>query len=358
MTNSGRRGVRDPERRLVAPVLLSYDGFDAAAEGLREVLSSTGNGRMCARGAAEWEKADGVHYPGTYAHGVYNREGTIFGGEPVLNEDLVNLPNWLVLKLRIGGGDAVRLVDVELIEYRHELDLRGDVMTRSLRFRDAARRETTLRSRRFVSMAHPNRAGIEWTLTAENWSGGVEVISAIDGRITNRGVERYLELEGRHLDPVSPRTFGPEVIALKVRTRQSNTYISQAARTRVFAAGQPVEVERRLFQTEDYIQQGLAFELAQQAPVRIEKMVTVVTSRDPATGTRWSKRAPWWCGLRTSRTAWGGTWAPGKSCGGCATSGRGATRKFSIGSGFTSATSSRSAPGTRPTWTPAFRRAD
>jgi trehalose/maltose hydrolase-like predicted phosphorylase len=74
------------------------------------------------------------------------------------------------------------------------------------------------------------------------------------------------------------------VIALKVRTRQSNTYISQAARTRVFAAGQPVEVERRLFQSEDYIQQGLTFELAQQAPVRVEKMVTVATSRDPATG--------------------------------------------------------------------------
>ena len=39
-------------------------------------------------------------------------------------------------------------------------------MTRSVSFRDAAGRETTLRSRRFVSMASPHRAGIEWTLTA------------------------------------------------------------------------------------------------------------------------------------------------------------------------------------------------
>ena len=31
------------------------------------------------------------------------------GGRPVLNEDLVNLPNWLVLKLRIEGEDAIRL---------------------------------------------------------------------------------------------------------------------------------------------------------------------------------------------------------------------------------------------------------
>jgi trehalose/maltose hydrolase-like predicted phosphorylase len=263
--------------------LLSFEGYDPEAEALREVLSSTGNGRFCSRGAAEWENADGVHYPGTYAHGVYNRETTILGGVPVLNEDLVNLPNWLVLTLRIEGGEAIRLEEAELLDYRHELDLRGAVMTRSVRFRDAAGRETALRSRRFVSMAHPNRAGIEWTLTAENWSGRVEVISGIDGRVTNRGVERYLELEGRHLDPVSPRTFGPEVIALKVRTRQSNTYISQAARTRVFAAEQPVAVERSLFQTEDYIQQGLGFELDRGAPVRVEKIVTFATSRDPAT---------------------------------------------------------------------------
>ena len=66
-----------------------------------------------------------MHYPGTYAHGVYNRETTILGGVPVLNEDLVNLPNWLVLKLRIEGGDAIRLGDVELLDYRHELDLRA-----------------------------------------------------------------------------------------------------------------------------------------------------------------------------------------------------------------------------------------
>ena len=262
---------------------VTYEGFDPDQEGLREALTSTGNGHFCSRGAAEWEDADGVHYPGTYAHGLYNRETTILGGVPVLNEDLVNLPNWLVLRLRIEGEDAVRLADVELLEYRHELDLRRALMTRSLRFRDHAQRETTLRTRRFVSMAHPGRAAIEWTMSAHNWSGRVEVISAIDGRVSNRGVARYLKLEGRHLDPVSPRAFGPEVIALKVQTRQSNVYISQAARTRVFAGDDPLPVDRRLHQAEDYVQQVLGFEVRKGAPVRVEKMVTFSTSRDAAT---------------------------------------------------------------------------
>jgi trehalose/maltose hydrolase-like predicted phosphorylase len=87
---------------------------------------------------------------------------------PVLNEDLVNLPNWLVLKLRIEGEEPVRLADVELLGYRYELEIRTATVTRELRFRDQAGRETALRSRRFVSMADQHHGGIEWTLTPEN----------------------------------------------------------------------------------------------------------------------------------------------------------------------------------------------
>ena len=262
--------------------LLAYDGFDPKAEGLREALTSTGNGYLCVRGAAEWEDADGVHYPGTYAHGGYNRETTILGGLPVLNEDLVNLPNWLVLQLRIEGGDVIRLADVDLLGYRHELDIRFATVSRHLSFRDQQGHETTLHSRRFVSMADPHHGGIEWTLVPENWSGHVEVVTAIDGRVSNAGVARYRELEGRHLNPVAPRTLGPEVVALKAETRQSNLYISQAARTRVFRGDGQVQVERRLYQMEDYIQQVLAFDVRQGEPTRVEKLVTFFTSRDPA----------------------------------------------------------------------------
>jgi trehalose/maltose hydrolase-like predicted phosphorylase len=262
--------------------LLGYDGFDPEAEGLREALTSTGNGYLCARGAAEWEDADGVHYPGTYTHGGYNRETTMMGGLPVLNEDLVNLPNWLVLELRIEGEDAITLDDVELLDYRHEYDIRYATVVRRLRFRDRGGRETTLTSRRFVSMADQHHAGIEWTLVPENWSGQVEVISALDARVSNRGVARYRKLEGRHLNPVSPRTFGPEVIALKAETRQSNLYISQATRTRVFRDGEPLPAGRTLYQMEDYIQQVLAFDVRQGEVAQVEKSVAFYTSRDPA----------------------------------------------------------------------------
>jgi trehalose/maltose hydrolase-like predicted phosphorylase len=84
------------------------------------------------------------------------------------------------------------------------------------------------------------------------------------------------------LEPVFPRTFGPDVIALMVRTRQSRIHVAQAARTRVFSGDQPVDAQRTLHQTEDYVQTVLAFDVTQAAPVRVEKLVALYTSHDRA----------------------------------------------------------------------------
>ncbi|MBO0704398.1 MAG: glycoside hydrolase family 65 protein [Candidatus Dormibacteraeota bacterium] len=262
---------------------LAYESFEPEQERLREALTSTGNGYFCTRGAAEWSDVDEAHYPGTYAHGCYNRETTIMAARPVPNEDLVNLPNWLVLKLQIGDGEPIRPPhNVELLRYRHELDVRHAVLLRELRFRDAAGRETTLSSRRFVSMADMHQAGIEWTVTAENWSGEVTVITALDARVTNQGVERYRELEGRHLHPVATRSPRPDAISLLARTRQSNVYLAEVARTRVYGTEQDPEVTRALYHMEDYIQQELTFSVEQGVPVRVEKLLALYTSRDRA----------------------------------------------------------------------------
>jgi trehalose/maltose hydrolase-like predicted phosphorylase len=198
----------------------------------------------------------------------------------VPNEDLVNLPNWLVLKLRIEGDEPVRLSDVELLSYRHTYDFRNALVVRELRFRDRAGRETSLRSRRFVSMHRMHQAAIAWDLTPLNWSGKVEVVSALDGRVVNHGVARYRQLEGRHLDPQGPRIQGTDVIALKARTRQSRIEIAEAARTRAYRDAEELDVARSTFQSEDYIQQVLALDLEEGATARVEKIVAFYSSRD------------------------------------------------------------------------------
>ena len=59
-------------------------------------------------------------------------------GRLVLNDSLFNLPDLLVLKLRIEGEDAIRLDNVEVLDYRQTHDIRRAVVQRELRFRDRA----------------------------------------------------------------------------------------------------------------------------------------------------------------------------------------------------------------------------
>ena len=84
--------------------LLQYEGYDPATEPLREALCTLGNGRFATRGAAPETRAGGVHYPGTYAAGVFNRLAVDFDGHAVENESIVNLPDWQSLAVRTEGG--------------------------------------------------------------------------------------------------------------------------------------------------------------------------------------------------------------------------------------------------------------
>ncbi len=264
------------------PWTLAYDGVDPPGERLREALCTLGNGYFATRGAAPEAAPDAVHYPGTYVAGCYNRLTSRVAGREVENEDLVNAPNWLPLTIRPEGGQWLDLQAQELLGHRQELDLRRGVLTRRLRVRDPDGKVTGVTQRRFVSMDDPHLAGLETTVVAENWSGSLEVRSALDGQVSNAGVERYRALDGRHLVPVETGAAGPDRIWLQSETRTSRVRIAQAARTRVVRDGQTLSVERRTVQEPGRIAQHLVLEVREGEPVTVEKVVALYTSRDRA----------------------------------------------------------------------------
>ncbi len=261
---------------------LSYDFFKPELEWRRESLTSTGNGYITARGAMEWAEASEAHYPGTYMHGGYNRVGSIIGGRPISNEDLVNLPNWTTMKLKIEGGEPFSMESVEILSYRHEFDISCALMTREILFRDKEGRETSLRSRRFVSMQRMHLGAIEWEITPKNWSGDIEVISALDGRIINWGVHMYRPFECKHLRPVKTEAIGEDGISLLVTTSQSRIFFASAARTFVFHGDEEMKVMRSTHMQDDYIHQAITIPVKQGKTVRIEKMVHLFSSKDKA----------------------------------------------------------------------------
>jgi trehalose/maltose hydrolase-like predicted phosphorylase len=270
--------------------LLGYDEYDPAAEGVRESLCTLGNGYFATRGAAPESTADGVHYPGTYIAGGYDRLTTEIGGRDVENEDIVNVPNWLPLTFRVDGGPWFSAETATLVSYRQELDMRRGVLTRLLRFRDDAGRTTSVTQRRLVSMDDPHLAALETTILPEDWSGRVEVRSALDGTVANTGVARYRALNGAHLEPVAEgdakdeaedeadADAGAEVTWLRVRTVSSRIEIALAARTRVHGAVAARELDRR----PGWICHDLVMDVTEGTPVTVEKVAALFTSRDRA----------------------------------------------------------------------------
>jgi alpha,alpha-trehalase len=262
--------------------IFTREEFDPHSEGLWEALFTLGNGFFATRGAAAESSADGVHYPGTYVAGCYNRLVTEVAGRPVENEDLVNVPNWLVLSFRIDESEWFDLGRVEIIDYRQELHLRDGMLHRRVRWQDPSGRKTLLLERRFVHMESHHLAGVELTLTPENWSGSLEIRSAIDGTVSNAGVARYRDLRGDHLVPVEQREENEECLYLQVRTRQSNVHIAEAVRTRVSRSGTDPEPGRTPVIVPGYVAHHIALDVDQGDQIKIEKIISLFTSRDSA----------------------------------------------------------------------------
>ncbi len=261
---------------------LVYDRFDPLEEGLRESLCTLGNGYFATRGAACESSADDVHYPGTYVAGCYDRLTTRIAGRAVENEDLVNVPNWLPLTFRLPGGRWFDLSDVEVLDFRQELDLRRGILIRKVRFGDADGRLTGFTQRRLVSMRDPHVAGIQMSIVPENWSGRLEVRTGLDGGVRNAGVPRYRALRGDHLTGVTTGRVDPDIQWLEAETRGSRIRIAEAARTRVFRDGEPVRAERRIVDEPGRTVDAMRVEVESGVPVTIEKLVSLFTSRDPA----------------------------------------------------------------------------
>ena len=261
-----------------------YEGYDPGTERLREALCTLGNGRFATRGAAPEERADAVHYPGTYAAGCYNRLTSTVAGRQVENEDLVNLPNWLPLRFRPCDGDAepgpwVSVGSGTLLDHRQTLDLRRGMLTRRFRIRDDRGRVLAVEQQRLVHMGTPHLAALRTVFTAEDRPRTLEVESGLDGAVTNGNVARYRDLGSRHLTHVHTGVAEPGTVWLRCRTTNSDIRIGMAARTTVTGA-EPVS--SRLVRSAESASRVLVVPLEPGHPVTVDKTVALHTSRDRA----------------------------------------------------------------------------
>ncbi|MDR7233197.1 HAD-IA family hydrolase [Agrococcus sp. BE272] len=213
---------------------LLYEGFDREHEGHREALTALGNGRFATRGALPEHRDDGVHYPGTYLAGVYNRVLSAVHGREIAEEHLVNAPNWLRVDLRVGGGRWLSSGALVASD-RRELDLRRAVAVRRATLVGPEAGTVDLVQRCFVSMDDPHVAVLETTLAARGWSGPLELRAGIDADVRNTNVQASIGTDATHLSSVAFRELD-DVLLCEAQTSQSRVEIATAVRWRMTGA--------------------------------------------------------------------------------------------------------------------------
>ncbi|OIJ95329.1 glycoside hydrolase family 65 protein [Streptomyces monashensis] len=262
-----------------------WTGYDPAAEQLRESLCTLGNGYFATRGALPERRAGLVHYPGTYAAGCYNRLESTVAGRQVVNEDVVNLPNWLFLRFRARRTDGTWSPWFSpgthtLLDHRHTLDLRRGTLARSSRQRNDGLGVLSVEQTRLVHMEDPHLAALRTVLTAEDWTGQIEIESSLDGDVINGNVHRYRALDRHHMNHVRTGAQEPHTTWLCCRTSTSDITVALAARTTVRADEAPVSSVLR--SARHRAVHRLVVPITHGRPVTVDKTVALHTSRDTA----------------------------------------------------------------------------
>jgi len=262
---------------------IEYHSYDPNREGTTETLCAVGNGYFCTRGAMEEIPANlDENYPGTYISGLYNSLESNIGGKIVSNEDFVNLPNWLPLTFRIGSGDWFNPRESIILEFHRKLDFKTGLLTRTMTVQDQEGNQTRIQSARFVSMANPNLAAIQYKVTPLNYAGMVTIQSELDGTVTNLGVKRYRELSSRHLINLEEGGDGP-FSYLSVETNQSKIQIGLAAKLEVVCGEEIVIPDFQIETIQGKVSTTFEVEAHSNISICIEKVISLYSSHLPDT---------------------------------------------------------------------------
>lgn len=252
---------------------ITYHDYVPEKEKTREALLSVGNGYFGTRGSMAETEAGEFNYPGTYMAGVYNRLISNVAGHDTENEDLVNVINWLPISFKIDNDEEFFQINkAEILEVRRALRFNTGVLYRRLIVRDEKGRETLIGTRRMASMDNPNLAAQEYTITPLNYSGKITVRSGLHGDHINAGVERYSQLNQKHLDQV---LLGSEENKqfIVVKTTQSHTVIAAAAQVTVYEGNDRDYVHFRKNHTAGRSQIEFTKKVRQGEFLRVQKIV-------------------------------------------------------------------------------------
>lgn len=232
------------------------DRFSADTQHHMETVFTIGNGYFASRGSLE-EGHPGDR-PLTLAHGLYD-------DVPIVFTELVNLPNWLDLHIRV-DGHAFRLDKGEVLGFWRRLDLRHGLVQRHVQWRAPGGAVVTLTFERFISYTEQHIAALRLLVTAANQQCTVAVDAGINGHVANDNLLHWQHLDEGHAG---------EQVWLHSRTRGTLLELGTATRVQT-----PDETPFTAQHCPGHPGLRLTQQLSQGQTLQVDKLVAYASSRD------------------------------------------------------------------------------
>jgi trehalose/maltose hydrolase-like predicted phosphorylase len=258
--------------------MMTVDGWAPKSEPGIEAVFALVNGYLGTRAALE--EGSEASDPASFISGVFDTVTEEVAQAAATPEhqiiaaptpELVVAPDWSRLRITT-DGEPLEIESAELLEQRRTLDMRRGVLVREWRIRSGTR-TTRLRSLRFASLDDRHVLGQVLELTAEDWSGPVEVEAIVDGDVTNDGGIRHLiDHQTRQVD---------RGLLLTTETSEKHTRLCFATAA-TLRENEGSEVNLEDAPTSTALVQRWSFDATQGRSYTMRKIVTVFTSRDDA----------------------------------------------------------------------------
>ncbi len=242
--------------------IVAETDFVSENSGKFETIFSLGNGYMGLRAATEEGSPGEVR--GCYVAGLFDK----FPGEVT---ELPNIPDWTKIGIKL-DGEVFSLCTGKIMSYSRQLNMRDGELVRNIEWMSPAGKKTKLVFKRFVSMCDLNVAAIKIEIRPVNYSGSIEILSGIDGQVSNSGVQHFKEGQFR--------MFKDGTVSVTSRTQESNIGLTVAVKHLFSIDGkETTEAEQvRTGRRQIFLSSG--HKIVEGQTFCMEKLVSVYSTRD------------------------------------------------------------------------------
>ena len=241
-----------------------------------EAVMSLGNGYMGARGNYE-EDYTGDTLKGLYVAGVWMPDKTRVGwwknGYPRYYGKVINAPDFLMFHLYV-NGHKVDLAHTKIETFRRTVDMQTGVMDREMVLCTSEGR-LRITSSRFFSIDIRQIACMEYAVEALDSTVSVVVETGLDANVRNADAnygEQFWNVNS--VEAGSPLYLESETIENAFDVPRFSVGFSALTRCSVNT------VQRKTIQSERAVFDRFEVQLAPGESLQLEKIVSVVTSRD------------------------------------------------------------------------------